>query len=607
MKPLPLAGLLGLAALGAQAQVRETPPPPTLDPIVVTATRGIAGTTTLRDATVITREDIEASGALSLGEVLQRRAGIELRATGGAGQPQGLFIRGAGTAQTLVLVDGLRVGSATVGTTSIENIPIELIERIEVVKGPLSSLYGSDAIGGVIQIFTRGKSVPHLFASAGYGTDNDRRASAGLTTVDGDAAFSISAGGRKVNARSATNERVAFCYDPDRDPYDNGFANLRASYKMWQGETIALEAFGSHGRTQFDGCGTGDRNDQTIAGARFVSSTHFTDWWASRISLGQGRDKLVIRGAFPDAFETRQDQAAWINEFNIPGGSVIAGFEALRQKVLSDATVFSTTRRDTNSVFVGASQAWVGQRFEASARRDDDDAFGKRNTGSVGYGIPAWTGGPRVSLTVARGFRAPTFYDLYGPASEFYQPNPGLRPERNRSREISVRSEGPGLFQWRVTAFDNRIEDLIVYSFPTVLNVSRARIRGVEASAEGILAGFRWQASATAQRPRDDDTQLRLQGRAEHFGTLDVSRKFGKWTAGLTVYGSGERFDSTTEAPESRLPSYVVADARVRYQVTKMVALELAATNLADRRYESAVGYDGARRGVMLSVRFDAF
>src|SRR6478672_4216887 len=166
MKAIAIAGLAGLACAGAHAQ-SET--------VVVTASRAINPSPTLRDAIVITRDDIEAAGPVSLGELLQRRAGVELRAVGGPGQPQTIFIRGAGTAQTLVLVDGMRVGSATVGTTSIEHIPLEMIERIEVVKGPLSSLYGPEAIGGVIQVFTRGKAVPHLFASVEYGTDNDRR------------------------------------------------------------------------------------------------------------------------------------------------------------------------------------------------------------------------------------------------------------------------------------------------------------------------------------------------------------------------------------------------------------------------------------------------
>src|SRR5206468_2178154 len=132
-------------------------------------------------------------------------------------------------------------GSASAGTTALESIPLDMIERIEVVKGPMSSLYGSDAMGGVIQVFTRGKRVPHLFGAAGYGTENDRRLSAGLSTVDGDQSASISLGGRKVDARSASNPRSgAFVYDPDRDPHENAFVNARYAYRMWQGETIAL-------------------------------------------------------------------------------------------------------------------------------------------------------------------------------------------------------------------------------------------------------------------------------------------------------------------------------------------------------------------------------
>ena len=608
MKRLPIAGLLGLATLGAQAQAPALRAPHSFDPVVVTASRGLVAGATLRDATVITREEIDAAGALSLAELLQRRAGVEVRATGGPGQPQGLFIRGAGTAQTLVLVDGLRVSSATVGTTSIENLPLEMIERIEVVKGPLSSLYGSEAMGGVVHVFTRGKAVPHLFASAAYGSDNDRRAAAGITTVDGPNALSLSVGARKVDAPSATTERAPFCHDPDRDPYENGFGSLRASHQLWQGETIAVEAFGSRGRVAFDGCGRDDRSVQTLSGARITSSTHFTRDWASRLSLGQGRDKLVIQGDVTDRFETRQGQVAWINEFAVPGGSMLAGWEMVRQRILTDPDrpAFAETRRETRSLFVGLNQAWGPNRIEASSRRDDDDTFGERTTGSLGYGT-AWEGVGRISMTVARGFRAPTFFDLYGPSSPFYQPNPLLLPERNRSRELTVRAAPAAPVSWRVTAFDNRIEDLIIYVAPTVLNVKRARIRGVELAAGGTAWGARWQAAVTAQRPRDEDTGSRLQGRAERFGSIDVSRAFGAWTAGLTVSASSDRFDSASEDPATRLGSYAVVDARLRYAVNRHVSIELAATNLADKRHETAMGYDAPRRGVLLGVRFEAF
>jgi len=605
-KPASVAGIFGLASLAAAAQQLPLSLARGLDPVVVTASRGLSAQPTLRDATVITREDLDGAGALSLAEVLERFAGIELRATGGPGQPQGLFMRGAGTAQTLVLVDGMRVGSATVGTTSIENIPLELIERIEVVKGPLSSLWGSEAMGGVVQVFTRGKDVPHLFVSTAFGSDNDRRVAAGLTTVDGPTAAVLTVGYREVDAPSATTARAPFCHDPDRDPHDNAFANLRVAQRLWQGENVALEAFASRGRTHFDGCGTDDRNEQSIGGARITSSATFAPGWLSRFSAGTSVDRIEIFGAFADRFETRQDQGSWINELTVPGGgSLVVGGEIVRRKVLSEATTFARDERRTDSAFVGITEARAGHRFEASWRYDDDDAFGKRNTGAVGYGIDV--SGYRVAATFARGFRAPTFFDLYGPTSDFYQPNPDLRPERNESREVSIRSAARATIAWRVTAFDNQIEDMIAFIFPTVVNVSRARIRGVEMAAEGVAWGVRWRAALTSQRPRDESTGLRLHGRAERYGTLAATRSWGAWTAGLTVHATGDRYDSPGEAEASRLPSHATVDARVRYRWAKHWSAELAATNLADKRYETSVGYDGARRAVLLTLRFEAF
>jgi vitamin B12 transporter len=620
MKPHYMAGLVSLAALGTHAQV---PPLPQLkqgsEQVVVTATRGLQAVASLRDTVVITREDLDNAGSLSLGEVLQRRAGVELRASGGPGQPQGIFIRGAGAAQTLVLVDGLRVGSATAGTTSIENIPLDMIERIEIVKGPMSSLYGSEAAGGVIQIFTRGKSVPYFFAGVGYGTDSDRRASAGLSTSDDTTLVAISMGARKVDAPSATNPRNTFSYVPDRDPHENAFATVRITQKLWQGETLALEAFGSRARTRFDAGDpfVDDRSDQTISGVRFSSSSQFMPWWASRLTLGQGRDKLVFHGQFPSQFETRQDQASWINEFATPGGSTVLGAETVRQSVKPDRRIvngtgeevilYSHARRNINSFFASVNQDLEGQRFEASARRDDDEQFGKRNTGSVSYGAE-WPSVAQLALTFARGFRAPTFNDLYlVEFVPFYTPNPDLRPERSHSRELSLRAPSRAPTQWRITAFDNQFEDLIVATAQSVLNVNRARIRGVEASIEHTWLGVRWRAMATVQRPRDEESGYRLQSRAERFGSIDASRTYGNWTLGATVLASGDRYDSALQAPASRLPGYALVDARVRYNLTKQWSAGLTATNLADRRYESTRGYDAPRRSVFLDLRFQSY
>ncbi|HXF78552.1 MAG TPA: TonB-dependent receptor [Usitatibacter sp.] len=600
------------ASLAAQAQVAPAPIEKVSDPVVVTASRLATATVTLRDAVVITREDIDAAGPITLGELLQRKAGIELRETGGPGQPESLFIRGAGSAQTLVLVDGMRVGSATAGTTPVEHIPLEMIERIEVVKGPLSSLYGSDAIGGVIQVFTRGKTVPHLFATVGYGTDKDRRVSAGISTADQDTRVSLNAGYRAVDARSASNPASgSFVYNPDRDPFDNAFVNLHAAQRMWTGENIELDAFSSHARTHFDsGPSTDDLNVETVSGAKISSSMNVTDWWMSRLTIGEGDDKLVVTGSFPDRFETRQLQATWLNEMPLRDGRAVLGAETVRQKIVFDAnaTPFALDHRDTNSVFAGANESYAGQRLEASARRDEDSQFGTRNTGSASYGIEL-APGALIAATYARGFRAPTFFDLYGPTSDFYHPNPDLLPETSKSYELSATLQDALGARWRLSAFDNRYDNLIAYDFTqlTVLNVARARARGIEMSVEASWLGARWRGAITAQRPRDEDTGLRLQGRAERYGSFEVDRAFGAWSAGLGVQASGPRFDSPNEDPATKLGGYAVVDLRLRYTVAKNWSVQLTAANIADRRYQDVVGYDKPRRSVLLGVTFESF
>jgi vitamin B12 transporter len=252
-------------------------------------------------------------------------------------------------------------------------------------------------------------------------------------------------------------------------------------------------------------------------------------------------------------------------------------------------------------------QSAYGQRLEASARRDDDDQFGTRNTGSVSYGIQVATWA-QLAGTFGRGFRAPTFNDLYLTAfTPYYVPNPGLRPERSKSGETALKSLPAAPVSWRVTAFDNRFEDLIVATAQTVSNVDRARIRGVEAAIEATWWSTRVRASLTLQRPRNDVTGAQLQGRAERFGSVDVSRAWGRWTAGATVLATGERFDSALEDAASRLGGYTVVDARVKYAMTAKWTAEVVATNLFDKRYETSLGYDAPRRGVLLNVRFESY
>ena len=610
-----LAGLAAFAALGAHAQVNTLPFAHPFEPLVVTASRTpTEPLPTLREAVVITRDELDAAGPVSLADVLQRYAGVEIRTTGGAGQPPSLFLRGAGNAQTLVLIDGLRAGSGSSGGTALDAIPLEMIERIEVVKGPLSSLYGSDAIGGVVQVFTRGKSVPHLFAAAGYGSENDRRASAGVSSVDGNTAFSLAAGGRKVDARSATNPRAGAFYDPDRDPHDEAFANGRLSHKAWNGEELILDAFATRSRTHYDGGSPDDRALQELTGVRASSSTEFMPWWRLRLEAGHAEDRYRSEGGYASRYDTRRDQGTFVNEFGVGGGKALLGAELVRERVTgSDQYVgelFPGDRRDTAGYFASIVQAQGENRFEANVRHDQDDFYGGHTTGSSSLGFLLMAG-VRASATYAQGFRAPTFNDVYGYPG-FSIASPALRPERSRNREASLRDAGTLPFHWRATAYDNRLDDLIV---PVALsdgtyqatNVARARVRGIELEGDFTWHGVRMRGRFTAQRARDEDSGARLQGRADRFGSFDASRRFGRWTVGANVVASGPRNDATPPSDAARLAGYARVDARVRYTAAKFWNVELTAVNVADRRYENAAGFDAPRRGVFLNVRFDAF
>ena len=562
---------------------------------------------TLATINVITREEIDATGTATLAELLQRKAGIEIRATGGAGQPAGVFIRGANAQHTLVLVDGLRLGSATSGAPAFENIALDLIERIEIVKGPLSSLYGSDAIGGVIQIFTRNFDRPRLQANIGVGSDSATAVNVGFTAIENKTAVTLNAGYAQVRARSATNaDAGSFTFDPDRDPYKNSNVSVNISHTLWQGETISLKAWQSRGTVHFDnGPGDDARNRQTLTGVGVSSVNQIMTNWTSRLNIGRTTDDSHVTSSFPGSFKTGQNQAVWINEFKTASGSTSAGAE-WREEDVSSTTSYDKKKRKTGSLFGGYLERFGSageQQLDFSLRRDEEDQFGRRNTGSIAYGVqlmPALL----VYARAGRAFRAPSFNDLYFPGFS----NPDLKPERSEQAEIGVRFNSAAI-RASLVRFDNRIEDLIAFDFVsfTPMNIRKARIKGWELSGESALLGVGIKASLTSQQPIDADTGLQLRSRAKLFGSLALERTIGQWQIGGDVVGSGRRYDSATESASSRMGGYAVVNARLSYQVNKLWAVELSAKNIADRQYESARGYNPPERSVFLNLKLVGF
>ena len=582
------AAMLAAACCCAAAAER---PVTTGEPVVVTATRiAQSRAEASHAAVVISREEIEKSGHLSLVELLQARGGVEITNSGGLGQPSAVSMRGAEPRHTLVLIDGLRVGSATAGGTAFENIPLNQIERIEIVPGPLSSVYGSDAIGGVIQIFTR--SGAGGSARAGVGAFGTREASASYGRRIDDTEFSFGAGALESSSFDAGKPALPFAqHNPDSDRYRNRNFSARLAQHVAAGHTLGFTAFHSEGAAHFDaGLATDDVNRQTLQAYSIYSRNRISARWTSLLRVGTSRDDSDTVGAFPGYFRTDQHQATWQNELQLPIGTAVAGLEYLDQRVESN-TLFKQTGRTVSSAFAGYGGGFGRHNLQLNARHDSNSQFGGRDTGSIGYGY-RFAETLRLRASAGTAFKAPTFNDLYFPDfPPFFFSNPNLRPERSRSREVGVDYRSADR-QLAVTAFQSDISDLItVFTDPVTFvsstqNLSQVRVEGLEIGWRGTFRGWQTRAQATVQSPRDEMTGAQLRRRAKEYGSVGAERNLGPLRFGAEVVGSGERYDSTNEAPNTRLHGYGLLNLTAGYAFSRDWSVNARWNNVLDRDYE---------------------
>jgi vitamin B12 transporter len=596
LKPSVFATLVALATQFAVAQSPD-------DAVVVTATRlPQAQSQTLQPVKIITAEDIAQSGQQTLVEVLQSLGGVEIASNGGFGQPSSVFMRGANSNHTLVLVDGMRMNSATAGTTALENIPLSQIERIEVVPGQMSGLYGSDAIGGVIQIFTKsGKYSQGTTVAAGTGSYGSRAASAGINRAYDATDFSINAGYFDTAGFDATKPTIPFGqHNPDRDGYRNTNVSAKIAQHLDPNNEIGLTAFQSDGFTHFDeGPATDDVNHQILSAYSLYSRNRF-DAWESTLRVGESTDDSSVSGAIPGFFRTRQPQATWQNNFTLPVGTAIAGIEYLEQHVTSD-TAYTQTYRNIKSAFAGYLGELGDHAWQANVRQDDNSQFGNHTTGLLGYAFRV-SSDLRLRVGAGTAFKAPTFNDLYFPGFS----NPDLRPERSRSKEAGVNYR-LGDNRFSATYFDNRITDLIVLD-PTFTpqNLGKARIRGTELGYDGSFGGIRVSAQATLQNPIDEDTGLLLPRRAREHGNLAMSKTAGSWTLSAEVVGSSARFDQAGEAEGTRMHGYGLLNLTAIYALDREWSIRARWNNVFDRQYELAQNFNTPGSNVFVSVQYQA-
>lgn len=553
--------------------------------VVVTATRlPQPQSQSVQPVTVITAEEIAQSGQQTLVEVLQSLGGVEIASNGGFGQVSSVFIRGANSNHTLVLMDGIRLNSATAGNTAFENIPLNQIERIEIVPGPLSGLYGADAIGGVIQIFTKsGKYSPGKNITVGAGRYNTRTMSGGINSAVKDTEFSLNFGYFESDGFDATKATIPFGqHNPDKDGYRNTNISGKIAHHFGESNEVGITLFQSEGNTHFDsGPATDDVNHQTLSAYSLYSRNQITKDWQSLIRIGEGRDNLAVTGAFPGSFRTRQPQLTWQNDIKLGRGTAIAGVEYLAQNVKSD-TAYTQTYRTIKSVFGGYSGEYRNHGWQVNARHDSNSQFGGHTAATLGYAYRL-TPALRLRASAGTAFKAPTFNDLYFPGFS----NPNLRPERSHNKEAGLDYQ-VGNHRFSATYFENQITDLIVFDLVTFLpqNLSQARIKGTELSYRGKLGGFETKAQLTFQDPINDATGQLLQRRAREHGALSITRAAGPWRAGAELVASGARFDSITEDPTTRMHGYGLVNLIASYTLNREWLVRARWNNVANRDYE---------------------
>jgi vitamin B12 transporter len=587
----------------AGASTAQTLPESQLKPVVVTATRNETRADELvSEVVVIDRAQIEQSTGRTLTELLTRAAGVQFSSNGGLGKSSSVYIRGTEARHTVLLIDGVRMGSATLGTPVWDNIPLEMIERIEVLKGPASALYGSDAVGGVIQIFTRnGKT--GFFPTAGItlGSRGYRQLSAGLSAGQGDFSYSLGLSSTSDDGFSATNSKVPFGnFNADNDGFDQTAFNASMRWKLVPDWALDARLMQSDGRNQYDdGPKVDTRSRIKTSNVSFGLQGKPLQAWTTRLSAAQGDDKsTTVQSASASQngnfFNTANDQITWKNDVDTPMGVVTLGFEQFKQKVDS-TTNFTVKSRTVNSTFAGLNGSAGAHSWQANLRQDKNSQFGNSSTGFVGYGFaitPQW----RINASHGTSFVAPSFNQLYFPSSG----NPLLQPEKGRNTDLGLAYSTAG-HSVKLVRFDNEIRGFIT-STTTAANTPKARIDGWTLAYEGKAGAWNWRTSLDDFDPRNEVTGKLLPRRNRTQLNAALGYDAGVWSTGAQLIKAGSRFDN--DANSTLIEGYTTLDVRGQYKLSKDLALQANILNLTNQKYETILGYNQPGRGLFVSLRY---
>jgi len=601
----------------ASAQTPEAAGVASASTVVVTAARAPMKLSDVdADVSVITREDIERSGYGDIADLLRACGAVEFVRNGGPGTTTNLSIRGSEGQHTLVLVNGVRIGSqAGSGGAAWETIPLGQVDHIEIVAGPASSMYGSDAIGGVVQIFTvKGHGAPRLDFGAAGGSYGTRRADAGVSGSSGAFDYALGAATEYGEGFQIVTDHESFNFNPYAAGYHKHSATARLGAQLDAADRVEYFGLFSHLETNFNAFDPEvlgvEKEDQTAQKLSWLR-----DWSrdvSTQFAFSESRAKL---DDVTDVYRTETRERTWSIDGTwrtLPGQQLLFAFDRLEDRLTDNSLTPSagaTSRHDDGGAL---GYLWQQGAFDAQAhyRHDEDSEFGGVDTGSLGLG---WHATPALKLVALAGnaFRAPTIYQNtsgYGPMS--LPGGQSLRPESGHSVEVGLHYDD-ATTSASLTAWRNRVDELIdfqasdnclTHDFGCYLNVQRALLRGLSFKGQVTAAGVDWTGSLTWQQPKDDTTGKLLPRRARVFGSLRAQAPLGAVTLGGTLVYSGRRYDDAGNT--TPLDAYTLANFDLSYALTRELKLQANLDNAFDHRYETAAGYAQSGRTWLVGLRY---